>query len=79
MIAVDTNVLVRYLVRDDVAQAEPARVLLEGISSQRPGLIVAPVSINAGPLMAIPPFSGLTVTDTTGRYEKASLTSPLTS
>ena len=32
VIAVDTNVLVRYLVRDDAEQAEAARVLLEGLT-----------------------------------------------
>ena len=38
MIAIDTNVLVRYLVRDDAEQAEAARLLLEGISSEQAGL-----------------------------------------
>ena len=38
MIAIDTNVLVRYLVRDDAEQAEAARLLLEGMTSERPGL-----------------------------------------
>lgn len=45
MIAVDTNVLVRYLVRDDADQAEAARLLLEGISSERPGFICREVAI----------------------------------
>ena len=39
MIALDTNVLVRYLVRDDLEQAEAARLLLEGLNSGRPGFI----------------------------------------
>ena len=39
MIAVDTNVLVRYLVRDDVEQAEAARALLAGLTPQRPGFV----------------------------------------
>ena len=39
MIALDTNVLVRYLVRDDPEQAEAARLLLEGLDSGRPGFI----------------------------------------
>ena len=45
MIAVDTNVLIRYLVRDDAEQAEAARMLLEGISSERPGYICREVAI----------------------------------
>ena len=45
MIAIDTNVLVRYLVRDDAEQAEAARLLLEGISSERPGFICREVAI----------------------------------
>ena len=39
MIALDTNVLVRYLVRDDPNQAEAARLLLERLDSGRPGFI----------------------------------------
>lgn len=45
MIALDTNVLVRYLVRDDVEQAESARILLEGLSSVEPGFICREVAI----------------------------------
>ncbi|MXX54385.1 MAG: type II toxin-antitoxin system VapC family toxin, partial [Gemmatimonadetes bacterium] len=37
MIALDTNVLVRYLVRDDEQQAESARALLESLTQERPG------------------------------------------
>lgn len=37
MIALDTNVLVRYLVRDDERQAESARALLESLTTERPG------------------------------------------
>ena len=36
MIAVDTNVLVRYLVRDDRGQAEAARALLQSVSAEKP-------------------------------------------
>ena len=36
MIARDTNVLVRYLVRDDEEQAESARALLESLTPERP-------------------------------------------
>ena len=39
MIALDTNVLIRYLVRDDERQAEAARALLQGLTQQRPGFI----------------------------------------
>ena len=45
MIALDTNVLVRYLVRDDPDQAEAARVLLEGLTIGRPGFICREVAI----------------------------------
>ena len=45
MTAVDTNVLVRYLVRDDAAQAEAARVLLEGLTRQHPGFVCREVAI----------------------------------
>ena len=37
MIALDTNVLVRYLVRDEEQQAESARILLESLTAERPG------------------------------------------
>jgi len=37
--AIDTNVLVRYLVRDDAEQAEAARALLEGLTRERPGFV----------------------------------------
>ena len=36
MIAVDTNVLVRYLVRDDRGQAEAARALLQSVTAEKP-------------------------------------------
>ena len=45
MIAVDTNVLVRYLVRDDAQQAEAARALLEGLTRGCPGFICREVAI----------------------------------
>ena len=36
MIAVDTNVLIRYLVRDHRKQAEAARALLQSATAERP-------------------------------------------
>ena len=45
MSTLDTNVLVRYLVCDDVEQAHAARSLLEGLSSKRPGFICREVAI----------------------------------
>ena len=39
MIALDTNVLVRYLVRDDEAQAASARTLLGSLSVEKPGFV----------------------------------------
>ena len=45
MIAVDTNVLVRYLVGDDAEQANAARALLEGLTPERPGFICREVAV----------------------------------
>ena len=45
MIALDTNVLVRYLVADDAAQAEAARRLLAGLTDERPGFICREVVV----------------------------------
>ena len=39
MTSIDTNVIVRYLVCDDAEQAEAARTLLDGLTSDDPGLI----------------------------------------
>ena len=45
MTGVDTNVLVRYLVRDDLQQAEAARALLEALTPEQPGFICREVII----------------------------------
>ena len=45
MIALDTNVLVRYLVRDDARQAEAARALLESLTAERPGYVCREVAV----------------------------------
>ena len=45
MIAIDTNVLVRFLVADNTQQAEAARVLLAGLTAERPGFICREVTI----------------------------------
>lgn len=45
MIALDTNVIVRYLVRDDAEQAAAARILLEGLTPDRPGFVCREVAI----------------------------------
>ncbi len=39
MIALDTNVLVRYLVRDDEAQAATARSLMSSFTADQPGFV----------------------------------------
>ena len=45
MIALDTHVLVRYLVRDDVEQAEAARSLLESLTLDLPGYVCREVTV----------------------------------
>ncbi len=45
MISLDTNVLVRYLVRDDRHQAEAARALLESLTPERPGYVCREVTV----------------------------------
>lgn len=45
VIAVDTNVLVRYLVNDDAEQAAAARALLEGLTRDRPGFVCREVTV----------------------------------
>ena len=47
MTAVDTNVIVRYLVADDPGQAEAARSLLEQLTPDNPGFICSEVVIEA--------------------------------
>ena len=45
MIALDTNVLVRYLVDDDAKQAEAARALLDALTPTRPGFVCREVMV----------------------------------
>ncbi len=45
MISLDTNVVVRYLVGDDVEQAEAARALLDGLTPDEPGLLCREVML----------------------------------
>ena len=45
MIALDTNVLVRYLVCDDMEQANTARALLESLTPASPGYVCREVTI----------------------------------
>ena len=45
MIALDTNVLVRYLVRDDPRQAKIAARFFQKLTSERPGYISSPVIV----------------------------------
>ena len=45
MIALDTNVLVRYLVDDDAEQAQVARTLLEGLTAERSGFVCREVMV----------------------------------
>ena len=48
MTALDTNVIVRYLVGDHPEQAEAARVLLEGLIPGNPGFICREVVTEVG-------------------------------
>ncbi len=57
MIALDTNVLVRYLVRDDIEQAEAARSLLESLSVDRPGYVCREVTATAERVGAHPLYT----------------------
>ena len=45
MIALDTNVLVRYLVNDDTQQAQVARDLLTNLTAENPGFICREVVV----------------------------------
>ena len=45
MISLDTNVLIRYLTRDNPEQAEAARALLQGLTTNGPGFICREVVI----------------------------------
>ena len=45
MIALDTNVIVRYLVGDNAEHAEAARALLDGLTPANPGFICREVVI----------------------------------
>ena len=45
MIALDTNVLVRYLVRDHPAQSEAARVLVASLTRDNPGFVCREVIV----------------------------------
>ena len=45
MIAIDTNVIVRYLVGDDPEQTEAAHALLDGLTPDEPGFICREVML----------------------------------
>lgn len=45
MMAIDTNVLVRFLVNDDPQQGEAARALLAELASDRPGFVCREVAV----------------------------------
>lgn len=45
MIALDTNVIVRFLVRDDRRQAEAARALLKSLTAECPGFVGREVAV----------------------------------
>ena len=45
MIALDTDVLVRYVVEDDAQQSEAARTLLERLTAEQPGYVCREVFV----------------------------------
>lgn len=45
MLALDTNVILRYLVQDNEVQAEAAGSLLESLTADRPGFICREVTV----------------------------------
>ena len=45
VIALDTNIIIRYLVRDNVKQSEAARALLESLTVERPGYVCREVAV----------------------------------
>ncbi len=45
MIALDTNVLVRFLIKDHAEHAEAARSLLQGLTPEQPGYVCREVAI----------------------------------
>lgn len=47
MIALDTNILLRFLIDDDREQAEAARALLEQLTPEQPGFICREVTLEA--------------------------------
>ena len=64
MIALDTNVIVRYLVRDEYEQAEAARSLIEGLTPESPGFICREVMVeNAWVLERAYKFTRVQVAD----------------
>ena len=52
MIALDTNVLARYLVDDGPQQAEAARTLLAGLTPERPGFVCEEVAVELSWVLA---------------------------
>ena len=48
MIALDTNVILRYLVGDDPEQTEAAQALLDGLTADIPGFISREVVLEVG-------------------------------
>ena len=64
MIAVDTNVLIRFLVRDNPEQVSVADALLEGLTPDDPGFICREVAIEtAGVLERVYGFARTEVRD----------------
>ena len=48
MIALDTNVILRYLVGDDPEQTEAAQALLDGLTPGNPGFVCREVMLEVG-------------------------------
>lgn len=64
MIAIDTNILIRYLVRDNPEQVSVADELLEGLTTEEPGFICREVAMEvAGVLERVYGFGRAEVRD----------------
>ena len=71
MIALDTNVIIRYLVVDDAEQAEAARALMEGLTFDSQGFVCREVVIEVvWVLERFYRFTRVQIADVPGRVDR---------